>query len=103
MPHEAQAARALRSKQVPIQRQRSPLALLMARVRANYIHRPLSADDLAVFTDTLDAGANFHGNLTQQLFSPAGRKHVNVTVLRSDEQVPRHRIFTPGERLSQGV
>src|SRR5688500_13204591 len=37
------------------------LLLLVLGVRADDAHRPLAADDLAVFANTLDAGSHLHG------------------------------------------
>jgi hypothetical protein len=39
---------------------RSPLALLMARIRANHVHPPMAANQLAVLTNALYTGTNFH-------------------------------------------
>jgi hypothetical protein len=36
------------------------LPLLVARIAADHIHRPLTAHNLAVFTNSLDAGTDFH-------------------------------------------
>jgi len=37
------------------------LALLVARVGANHVNDALTSHDLAMFTNSLDAGANLHG------------------------------------------
>jgi hypothetical protein len=38
------------------------LPLLMARIIAHNVHHAATADDLAVFTNPLNAGANLHGD-----------------------------------------
>jgi hypothetical protein len=51
-------------KQLPIKRTNSSreltLPLLVARVAADHVHRPLTAHNLAIFTNSLDAGTDFH-------------------------------------------
>jgi hypothetical protein len=37
------------------------LTLLVTRIRTHYVHDATAADDLAVLTNPLDAGANLHG------------------------------------------
>jgi hypothetical protein len=39
------------------------LSLLVARVAADHINRALTANDFAVLTNALNAGADFHGGL----------------------------------------
>jgi hypothetical protein len=45
----------------------------MARIAANYINRALTADNFAVFADSLDAGPDFHDELANR-FLPAWAK-----------------------------
>jgi len=40
------------------------LTLLMARVIAHHVDHAAAADELAILTNSFDAGANFHGNST---------------------------------------
>src|SRR5262249_55720444 len=40
-----------------------PLALFMPRIAANHVQPAVAAHDLAVFANTFDAGAHFHGRL----------------------------------------
>ena len=41
--------------------QQLTLTLLMARVAAHHVDDALTSHDLAMFTNSLDAGANLHG------------------------------------------
>jgi hypothetical protein len=49
----------------------SSLSLLVLGIRANHTHHALAADNLAVFTNTLNAGSNFHDRFFPASFAPA--------------------------------
>src|SRR4051812_20374825 len=53
------------------------LALLMARVRANDKHHASTADNLAIFANSLDACTDFHAS-TSPLCS-CGRKRISIS------------------------
>src|SRR3982750_2864262 len=76
----------------------SALALLVARVRANDQQLPVPADQLAVFTDPLDARTNLHVRHT-----PSGDnsrsvwKRLFITVKRRPDKGPaRDSLSLPG-------
>jgi hypothetical protein len=59
----------------------------------------LTANDLAVLADSLDAGADFHGGLARG-FVPARRKHVNIVPVRQTGQGADVTIFRESARQS---
>jgi len=75
----------------------STLALFVARIAANDVHHPTAADDLAVFTHSLNAGTNFHRY--EALFPHAERtealKYKRNSPLRTRGPRQEFLVFSP--------
>jgi len=64
----------------------STLALFVARIGTDDVHHSAAADDLAMFTDTLDAGTNFHGGITAGTWNLD--KRLNIALAPGCGQAP---------------
>ena len=60
----------------------------MSRVIAHHEDHASSTDDLTIFTDTFDTGADFHGFINVYERLAIGPKHLNINRDRRSVQGP---------------
>jgi hypothetical protein len=73
------------------------LTLLVAWIAANHVEPPVTPDQLAVLTDTLDAGANLHGTRSFPL-KERGIMEKDIVVSSGEatrEKIAEHAPATP--------
>lgn len=69
----------------------------MARIGTDDVHHSSAADDLAMFTDALNAGTNFHGGITAGTWN--FDKRLNIALAPGCGQAPSaNRVLDIGER-----
>jgi hypothetical protein len=68
--------------------------LLVTRVAANHVKPPVTPDQLAILTDTLDTGANLHGTLS---FPVKVRGILEKDIVVSSGEPTRENIANSGE------
>ena len=76
-----------------VQRADSTLALLVAGIAADHEDHAPAADDLAVLTDSLDAGADFHDCVLRYLVCANGPKHLSICATARSVQAPPDEEF----------